>query len=140
LFSVSKRRILLTLASVVCVAVILVVGLSVGLRQPLYTSQGALTPTYLRPYERFSWNTGYLNDTHGKEIAEFSMMFRSDNQSLGPVLLTVSFSPNFDDSVQLDSVKLTFTSDSFGNWPDIGVRVPLQGGSTAPGSVVRGNQ
>ncbi len=111
----------------VFLAVLLLVGLSIALQQPLYSAQSSLTTSYNTPFANVYWMSARFNNSQGSEFAFFNFAFRSTNQSQGPVLTTLQFGPEYSQSIYLDSAKLTFTSDSPLSWPDIGLRVPTNG-------------
>jgi hypothetical protein len=123
-----KNEVRLVVVLTVCLGVLLLVGLSIALQEPLYVSQSSLSTTYNTPFANRDWKGVYFNDSQGRNLAVFYFSFRSLNQSLGPVLTTLSFGPTFSPQfVDLDSAKFTFATPSPGWWPDIGYRVPTNG-------------
>lgn len=122
-----KNQVRLVVVLTACLAVLLLVGLSIALQQPLYTAQSSLTTTYNTPFANDYWIAARFNNSQGNELAFFTFALRSTNQSRGPVVMTLSFGPEYPPQIYLDSAKLTFTSTSPASWPDIGVRVPSNG-------------
>ena len=122
-----KNQVRLVVVLTVCLAVLLFVGLTIALQQPLYSTQASLTTTYNTPFASAYWKTARFNNSQGSELAFFNFAFRNTNQSRGPVLTTLQFGPESSQSIYLDSARFTFTSDGPLSWPDIGVRVPDNG-------------
>ncbi|HVH14417.1 MAG TPA: hypothetical protein VNA15_01690, partial [Candidatus Angelobacter sp.] len=52
-----------------CLAVLLLVGLSIALQQPLYTAQSSLTATYNTPFANDYWIAARFNNSQGSELA-----------------------------------------------------------------------
>jgi hypothetical protein len=121
-----KSEVRLVVLLTVCLAILLLVGLSIALQQPLYTTQSSLT-TKLNTLPANYWMSARFNNSQGTDLAFFNFAFRYTNQSAGPVLTTFQFGPEYPQSIYLDSAKFTFTTDSPLSWPDIGIRVPGNG-------------
>lgn len=123
-----KNEVRLVVVLTVCLAILLVAGLSIGLQQPIYVAKSFLTTSYSPSSANLYWNAARFNNSQGVEMAFFNFAFRSTNQSQGPVLTTIQFGPESTQSIYLDSVILTFDSGSSSlSWPDIGLRVPTNG-------------
>jgi len=122
-----KNEVRLVIVLTVCLVILLLVGLSIALQQPLYMTQSSLTTTYNTPFANAYWMSARFNNSHGSELAFFNFAFRYTNQSAGPVLTTLQFGPEYSQSIFLDSAKFTFTSNSPLSWPDVGIRVPGNG-------------
>ena len=121
-----EKRVYAVLIATVLLAIILIIGMSAAMMQPLYTNQTPFTVSYKKPFAANYWKSAFFNNPQGEELAFFTFAFRSTNQSLGPVMMTASFGPN-EGTVYLDSVKLVFASSGPLYWPDIGYRVPAAG-------------
>jgi len=121
-----KNEVRLVIVAIACLALLLIVGLSVALQRPLYVSQSSLTTTYNTPFANAYWKAAYFNDSQGTERAFFNFAFRDTNDSLGPVLSTIQFGPGLSGSY-LDSAKFTFTSETPLTWPDVAFRIPING-------------
>jgi hypothetical protein len=132
-----KNEVRLVVVLTACLAVLLLVGLSIALQQPIYVTQSSLSATYNTPFASAYWKAARFNNSQGSELAFFNFAFRNTNQSLGPVLTTLQFGPESSQSIYLDSAKFTFTSDGPLSWPDIGVRVPTNG--FTPTQILREN-
>jgi hypothetical protein len=132
-----KNQVRLVVVLTVFLAVLLLVGLSIALQQPLYVAQSPLSTTYNTPFANVYWMAARFNNSQGSELAFFNFAFRYTNQSQGPVLTTLQFGPESSQSIYLDSAKFTFTSDPL-SWPDIGLRVPTNG--FTPTQISRVNQ
>ena len=137
----ARRR--LALGAVVAL-VLLVLGASAASGQTLYTTQGYLTPTYTRPYSAHYWNGALLNDSSGNALAFFVFAFRGTNQSQGPIGITLNWGPNVPGGstnvpVYIDSLQVTFSPDSPGDWPDVGVRASSTSGGLSPTGIFRGS-
>ncbi len=121
----NKARLLIVLSA--GLVILLILGLSVILQQPLYVTQSYLTTTYNSPYANQYWKSARFNNTLGKELAFFNFALRYQNQSIGPVLMTLEYGPEPVESIHLDSARFTFTSDGPFSFPDIGIRVATNG-------------
>ena len=121
----NKARLVIVLSA--SLVILLILGLSVILQQPLYVTQTNLTSTYNSPYASQYWKAARSNNTQGRELAFFNFALRYDNQSFGPVLMTLQYGPESVEPIHLDSARFTFTSDGPFSWPDIGIRVPTNG-------------
>ena len=105
--------------------------------QTFYNSESQLSPSYTRPYSQHYWNGASFNDSRRKELAFFYIAVSSDNQSQGPIGMTVSFGPNVPGGTSyvplyIDSFQLTFSSVTFGSFPDVAVRSYSAQGGLSP--------
>jgi hypothetical protein len=136
-------RKILVIGLTVVLSVVLIIGLNALMMRPLYTSQVPLTTSYNKPYENKLWISANFNDSNGNGVSWFSFTLRSNNQSRGPIWITASFGPIAPGQYSpytIDSVTMTFSSDQFGYFVDVGARVSAGTGSLSPVTLTRGDQ
>jgi hypothetical protein len=111
--------------------------------RPIYMSEVSLTTSYNRPYSDKVWITASFNDSGGDRIAWYSFTLRSNNQTLGPIWITSSFGPGQPGAfspVSIDSLRMTFSSDQYGYFVDVGARASGDTGALSPVELTRGDQ